>query len=273
MSFLFAANISLLFADLPFPERIAAARQAGFDGVEMQYPYAFDARDLAGKARENHIQTVLINAPAGDRERGERGLAADPRRRQDFRDSVHQALAYAESMNCRQIHVLSGKAPHGRETGFACAAENLAWAAEQADGHGVRILVEAMNSTDVPGYLLKTNSDSAQLVEVARQISRAPHALGVLFDTYHCQMGETDIVTALTEAFPLVSHIQIADVPGRNEPGSGEIDWSGFRRTLTNLGFEGWIGCEYHPRLGTVEGLGWRSDWAEQQPLAAGDRS
>ncbi|HEX5683536.1 MAG TPA: TIM barrel protein [Ideonella sp.] len=262
----FAANLTLLYPDLGFAERIGAAARDGFDGLECQFPYDWPAAELATRATDAGLPWVLINTPAGDWAGGERGLAALPGRETEFRRGIDTALAYADALGCRRLHTLAGVMPDGadRQRCLATYAENLAWAARQAVGAGCDILIEPLNPRDVPGYLLATQADAHRWV----QVIGAPN-LKVQMDLYHCQVSEGDLATKLRQHLPSgrVGHLQIAGVPGRHEPDDGELNapylFALIDRLATGHDLDPcWIGAEYNPRRGaapggTAAGLGW----------------
>ena len=198
---------------------------------------------------------VLINAPAGNREAGERGMACLPGRVAAFRDSVSQALDYATALDCKLVHVMAGVPPEGvaSETAAALYAANLAWAAEKARGAGVKLVIEPLNPRDAPGYPLRTQEQGAAIVAA---IGR--DRLGLQFDIYHCQIAQGDVTRRLAALMPVIDHVQLADVPDRHEPGTGEIGWDYLFRRIDELGYAGWIGCEYRPLGSTEAGLSWR---------------
>ncbi|HTV90338.1 MAG TPA: 2-oxo-tetronate isomerase [Stellaceae bacterium] len=251
----FCANLGFLFPDLPFLERFAAAADAGFTAVEYASPYEYTAAELRARLADNGLEQVLINSPAGDRARGERGFACLPGRQGDFRDGVSLALDYAVALRGRLVHVMAGVPPADLpyEAALALYAQNLAWAGEKALAVGVKLTIEPLNPRDAPGYLLKTQEQGAAIVEA---IGR--DRIGLQFDLYHCQTAQGDVTTRLAALMPLIAHMQLADVPGRHEPGSGEIGWDFVFRRIDELGYAGWIGCEYAPAGDTVEGLSWR---------------
>jgi hydroxypyruvate isomerase len=251
----FCANLGFLFPELPFLDRFAAAAQAGFAGVEYASPYEYGVAELRSRLRDNGLTQVLINSPAGNRAAGERGFACLPEREAQFRDGVAQALDYAGALDCRLVHVMAGVPPADLpyETALALYAANLAWAAERAVAAGVRLVIEPLNPRDAPGYLLRTQEQGAAIVAA---IGR--DRLGLQFDLYHCQTAQGDVTTRLAALMPAIDHMQLADVPGRHEPGTGEIGWEYVFRRIGELGYAGWIGCEYVPLGGTVEGLAWR---------------
>ena len=251
----FCANIGFLFPELPFLDRFEAAAKAGFAGVEFASPYEYTAAELRSRLNASGVQLVLINSPAGDRAKGERGFACLPGREGIFRDGVEQALDYATSLDCKLIHLMAGAPPADLpyETALALYAVNLAWAAERAQKAGVILTIEPLNPRDAPGYLLRTQEQGAAIVAAIGH-----DRVGLQFDIYHCQTAQGDVATRLEKLLPYVEHMQLADVPGRHEPGTGEIGWEYLFRRIDELGYSGWIGCEYAPLGDTVEGLAWR---------------
>jgi hydroxypyruvate isomerase len=255
----FAANLSMMFNELPFLERFAAAREAGFEGVEFLFPYEFPAAELRGRLKAQGLTQVLFNMFPGDWAKGERGLASLPGRQGEFRASVSQALEYAAALECGLVHCMAGIP--GPEvppvTAAALFAANLAWAAERAYAAGVKLVIEPINHRDMPGYFLHTQAQGAAVVEA---IGR--DRLGLQFDVYHVQTSEGDITKRMERHMPLIAHMQIADVPARNEPGTGEIGWDYVFRRMDELGYQGWVGCEYRPAGETLAGLAWRQRFA-----------
>ncbi|MBR0663424.1 hydroxypyruvate isomerase family protein [Roseomonas hellenica] len=250
----FAANLSMMFNELPFLDRFAAARQAGFEAVEFLFPYEHPAAEIAVRLKDHGLAQVLFNAPPGDWGRGERGIAALPGRQAEFRDAIHRALDYAAALSCPRLHVMAGLAPQGvaRDTLTGTYAANLAWAAEECAKAGVKPVIEPINHRDIPGFFLNTTDQAAAIINAI-----GPERLGMQFDLYHCQITEGDVVKRVEKHLPLIAHMQVADNPGRNEPGTGEVNWPFVFRTIDALGFRGWIGCEYRPAGDTVAGLGW----------------
>jgi hydroxypyruvate isomerase len=250
-----AANLSMMFNEVPFLDRFAAARRAGFEGVEFLFPYDFAAAALRERLSGEGLTQVLFNMPPGNWANGERGMASIPGRQAEFRESVKKALDYAAALECRLVHCLAGIVPAGASptTATAVYAANLVWAAEQAKPAGVRLVIEPINHRDMPGYFLNTQAQGAAIVEA---IGR--DRLGLQFDVYHVQVTEGDITKRMEQFMPVIAHMQIADVPARNEPGTGEIGWSYVFRRMDELGYQGWVGCEYRPAGDTVAGLGWR---------------
>lgn len=244
----FAANLTFLFTERPFLERFAAARAAGFEAVEFLFPYDHDAKAIRAALDESGLELALFNTPPGDWEAGERGLAALPGREEDFRDSVRLALEYAALLRPTRLHVMAGIA-RGAEA-RAVYLSNLAWAAEQAAPQGLTI--EPINRRDIPGYHLAGIADA---LGVIRRVG-APN-LGLQFDVYHAQIMGGDLTRRLEAAFPQLAHVQIAGVPERHEPDRGEVAYGHIFALLDRLGYEGFVGCEYHPATATEEGLGW----------------
>ena len=251
----FAANLSMMFSEVPFLDRFAAARREGFEGVEFLFPYDFAAGTLRERLSAEGLTQVLFNMPPGEWANGERGIASIPGRQAEFRESVKKALDYAAVLDCRQVHCMAGILPDGVSptTATAVYASNLAWAAEQAKPAGVRLVIEPINHRDMPGYFLNTQAQGAAIVDA---IGR--DRLGLQFDVYHVQITEGDITKRMEQFMPVIAHMQIADVPARNEPGTGEIAWSYVFRRMDELGYQGWVGCEYRPVADTAAGLRWR---------------
>jgi len=257
----FAANLSMLYPEHEFLDRIAAAARDGFKGVEFLFPYEHPADELAARLGDAGLEQVLFNAPPGDWAAGERGLASLPGRGAEFRAGIAQALAYAEALACPRIHVMAGLAPAGVERARLQATyeANLVWAAEQAAAAGRRILIEPINQRDMPGYFLNRQDEAHRIVNAL-----AEPALQVQMDLYHCQIVEGDLATKLRRYLPggQVGHLQIAGVPDRHEPDQGELNYPWLFELIDQLGWQGWVGCEYRPRRGavpggTTAGLGW----------------
>ncbi len=249
------ANLSMMFNEVPFLDRFDAARQAGFEAVEFLFPYEHDAATLRARLDAAGLTQVLFNAPPGDWAAGERGTATLPGRQGEFRDGILRALDYAEVLGNRLVHVMAGIPPGDLRPGTAAAlyAANLAWAAEQAAPRGVTLVLEPINHRDMPGFFLNTMAQGAAVVEALGR-----DRVGLQFDVYHCQVTEGDVTKRMAALMPLIAHMQIADVPARNEPGTGEIGWPFVFAEIDRLGYAGWVGCEYRPRGDTVTGLSWR---------------
>jgi 2-dehydrotetronate isomerase len=250
----FAANLSMMFQEVPFLERFEAAAAAGFKGVEFLFPYDHPAAAVRDRLRSAGLTQALFNLPPGDWAGGERGLAALPGREADFAAALERALEYAAALECPQIHAMAGMVPAGadRSAYERTYVANLRLAAERAGRAGVRVLIEPLNARDMPGYFLRT-------VEQARDVIAAVGSDNVFlqFDIYHCQITEGDLAERIRALWSIISHFQIAGVPGRHEPDVGEINHPFLFDLIDGLGYHGWIGCEYRPKAGTVEGLGW----------------
>jgi hydroxypyruvate isomerase len=274
----FAANLSMLYNEHAFLDRFAASAQDGFKAVEYLFPYAFAAQDLAQRLADNGLQQVLFNAPPGDWDAGERGLACLPGREAEFRNGFARALDYAQTLACPRIHVMAGLAPAGvqRAALQATYETNLAWAAEQAASARCDVLIEPINTRDFPGFFLNRQDEAHRVV----QAIGAPN-LKVQFDLYHCQIVEGDVASKIRQYLPTgrVAHFQIAGVPERHEPSVGELNYAYLFQVIDAVarqcGWVGWIGCEYRPALGaaagaTTQGLAWLR---ELTPLNVRDHS
>ncbi len=250
-----AANLSMMFNEAPFLDRFAAASAAGFKAVEYLFPYEYPAAELRRRLDDAGLTQALFNGPPGDWAKGERGLASLPGRQAEFRDGIKLALEYAAVLDCPLVHVMAGiPAGVAPVTAAAIYAANLAWAGEQALAAGKRIVLEPITHRDMPGFHLNTVEQGAAVVEA---IGR--DRLGLQFDIYHCQITQGDVTKRMEALMPVIAHMQIADVPARNEPGTGEIGWEFVLRRIDELGYQGWVGCEYRPKGDTVAGLAWRA--------------
>jgi hydroxypyruvate isomerase len=255
----FAANLSMMYTEHDFLDRFAAAAEDGFRAVEFLFPYAYRAAELRACLDAHGLEQVLFNAPPGDWEAGERGFASQPGREAEFRGAIENALEYAVALACPRVHVMAGlvsadeTALH-RARRLSTYESNLARAAAQARSAGIDILIEPINGRDMPGYLLSRQSDAHAVVERVG----APN-LRVQLDLYHCQIVEGDLTTTLRRDLPKgrVGHLQVAGVPDRHEPDAGELNVRHLFSVVDDLGYDGWIGCEYRPRAGTSEGLEW----------------
>lgn len=254
MSLKFAANLSFLYQDLPFLDRITAAARDGFEGVEYLFPYDFPANEIKQRLNDAGIVQALFNAPAGDWAKGERGTASLPGRADEFQAGIRKALDYAGVLGNTRLHVMAGLLPAGadRAAHLAVYQANVAWAAQQAAKQGITVVLEPINQRDMPGYFLSYQHDALAVIEAVG----APN-LQVQFDCYHCQIMEGDIVMKLRAMFDRIGHVQIASVPSRNEPDGQELNYPFIFQTLDELGYAGWVGCEYKPRAATSDGLGW----------------
>ena len=257
----FAANLSMLYPELPFMERFRAAAQDGFRAVEYLFPYAFPAAQIAEQLGAHALQQVLFNAPPGNWDAGERGLASLPGRDAEFRDGVDRALEYAATLQCPRVHVMAGLVPaeSTRETLLPTYVERLRWAAQRAAPRRIDILIEPINTRDIPGYFLNRQDHAHEVIGIVGMPN-----LKVQMDLYHCQIVEGDLAMKLRHYLPTgnVGHLQIAGVPERHEPDVGEVNYRYLFDLLDELGYAGWVGCEYRPGAGsepggTSRGLGW----------------
>ncbi|HVL77037.1 MAG TPA: 2-oxo-tetronate isomerase [Noviherbaspirillum sp.] len=250
----FAANLTLLFNELPFLDRFEAAAKAGFKGVEYLFPYDYPAEEIAARLKAHGLQNVLFNMPPGDWAGGERGIAALPGREEEFRAGLERAIAYANALGTPRLHAMAGLVPEGADQAQCRATfiANLKTACAEAARHGITVLIEPINTRDMPGYFLSLQADAHAIRE---EVGAAN--LKVQMDFYHVQIMEGDIAMKLRRWLPHIGHIQIAGVPERNEPDTGEIRYPYLFALLDSLGYDGWLGCEYRPAKGTVEGLGW----------------
>lgn len=256
----FAANLSMLYQEFAFLDRFEAAANDGFKAVEYFFPFAYPGGEIAARLKAHGLQQVLFNAPPGDWDAGERGLACLPGREQEFRAGMESALGYAATLQCPRVHVMAGLLPAGatHEAFYPTYIANLRWAARVAAQQGVDVLIEPINTRDMPGYYLnRQDAAHAVLADVGE-----PN-LKVQMDLYHCQIVEGDLAMKIRQYLPggRIGHIQIAGVPQRHEPDLGEINFSYLFALLDELGYSGWIGCEYRPADtragGTSAGLGW----------------
>lgn len=251
----FCANLKWLFTELEFTRRFAAAAQAGFKAVEYASPYGYAAAELKKCLADNGLQQILINTPPGTPGTlNASGVACQPDKKAVFREDMEKALYYAHELNCSMIHLQSGihNSDYSRREAFDTLVENVVWAADLARQAQVTLIFEAINQRDIPGFFLQTQAQALSVVQAVDADN-----VGLLFDIYHCQVSEGDITTHLKEFMPAIRHVQVADVPTRSEPGTGEIAWPFIFRQLLALGYKGWVGCEYRPAGGTLEGLGW----------------
>ena len=249
-----AANVSTLFVEVAFLERFAAAARAGFRAVEYQYPYDCPAEDIARAAREARLEVVLHNMPPGDAARGERGTACLPGREARFREDLERAIEYARAAQCTSLHLMAGVMPPGAERAAYHAAyvANLKHAARRLGGLGMRLLIEPLSERTVANCFLRSSNQAAQVLDEVG----AGNAL-IQYDLFHMQLMEGNLALTLERLLPRIGHLQIADAPGRHEPGTGEINFDFLLRHIDRLGYSGWIGCEYNPQGDTLEGLKW----------------
>jgi hydroxypyruvate isomerase len=258
-----AANISTLFVEVPFLERFAAAARAGFGAVEYQYPYEWQPRDIAAAARDAGVEVVLHNMPQGDAQLGERGTASLTGRERRFRDDLERAIEYARPAGCRSLHLMAGVVPAGAERAglHATYVANLKFAAGRLQKEGMRLLIEPLSERTVANCFLRS---SAQAVQVLDEVAAGNAYLQ--YDFFHMQIMEGNLAASVERLLARIGHLQLADVPARDEPGNGEINYDFLLRHVDRIGYSGWIGCEYNPRGDTVEGLKWA------QPYLRGNR-
>jgi hydroxypyruvate isomerase len=256
----------MLFNELDFPDRFRAAADAGFTGVEYLFPYAYPKEQLAQRLVAHGLTQVLHNLPAGDWANGERGIACLPDRVAEFRSGVGKAIEYAKALGCRQVNCLAGIAPaqidpaRVRDTLVA----NLRFAAEKLEAAGIRLLIEPCNTRDLPGFFVNRTAQAIALIDEVGSDN-----LWLQYDVYHMQVMEGDLAPTIERLLPRIAHLQVADNPGRHEPGTGEINYPMLFRFIDRLGYRGWIGCEYRPAGSTLEGLEWAASWLRRETVGA----
>lgn len=256
----FAANLTLMFTELPFLDRFAAAAAAGFEAVEFLFPYDHPADEIGERLRRYGLTQALFNLWPGDWANGERGFAARPDKFAELQQSLHRALPYAQATGAKRVHLLAGLADRRDLAAVAAYRKSLAVAAHFFAPHGIDVLVEPLNRRDQPGYFLD-DFDFARDLIGELQIAN----LKLQFDVYHCQILHGDVTTRLRELLPIIGHIQIASVPSRHEPDGEELNYPFLFDELDRLGYAGFVGCEYRPRGETVAGLGWFRRFARQK--------
>ncbi|MDQ0304016.1 2-oxo-tetronate isomerase [Ancylobacter polymorphus] len=250
----FAANLTMLFNEVPFLDRFEKAAAAGFTGVEYLFPYDFPVEELVAKLKANNLKQVLHNLPAGNWGAGERGIAILPERVDEFRAGVDKAIDYATALGCPQVNILAGIVPAGadRELLHNTFVNNLKFAAPKIKEAGLKLLIEPINTRDIPGFFLNYTKQAKAIIEEVGSDN-----LFIQYDIYHMQIMEGDLARTIEANLSQIAHIQLADNPGRNEPGTGEINYPFLFRHLDAIGYEGWVGCEYKPKGETAAGLGW----------------
>jgi hydroxypyruvate isomerase len=254
----FSANLTMLFNEVEFTARFREAATAGFTAVEYMFPYRHPKLLLSDLLQENGLSQVLFNLPAGDWEHGERGIACRPDSVAEFRVGVGEAISYATALRCTRVNCLAGLIPSGVSAAEArkVLVANLRFAAEQLRGAGVQLLIEPINTFDVPGFYLHRTWQALELMDEVGSDN-----LLLQYDVYHMQRMEGELARTIRENIRRIGHIQVADNPGRHEPGTGEIRYPFLFRLLDEIGYRGWIGCEYLPQTGTAAGLHWLRDW------------
>ncbi|ODP30774.1 hydroxypyruvate isomerase [Pandoraea sp. ISTKB] len=250
----FAANLTMLFNEVPFLDRFKAAAAAGFRGVEFLFPYAFHRDQIADKLNQYQLDLVLHNLPAGNWDAGERGIAIFPDRVAEFRDGVGEAITYAKALGVKQLNCLVGK--QGADLSTQVATEtlvgNLRFAADALKAEGIRLLVEPINTYDIPGFFVNRTKQALEIFDAVGSDN-----LFLQYDIYHMQRMEGELAKTIETNLARIAHVQLADNPGRNEPGTGEINYAYLFAFLDRIGYQGWIGCEYKPATTTTDGLGW----------------
>jgi hydroxypyruvate isomerase len=255
----FSANLSMLFTELPFLDRFEAAARSNFEAVEFLFPYAYSPEEIRKRLDDHGLALVLHNLPAGDWDAGERGIACDPARVEEFRAGITQAIEYAQALGVGQLNCLAGKAPAGVAAGLMrdTFIDNLSRAAQAFGSTGLRLLIEPVNTYDIPGFYLNRTDQALLILDDVG----APNAF-LQYDIYHAQRMEGELAATLQRHLKHIGHIQLADNPGRNEPGTGEINYPFLLAHLDRIGYDGWIGCEYKPATTTQAGLAWRQRFA-----------
>ena len=253
-----AANLTMLFGEADFLDRFGAAAAAGFRGIEYLFPYAYDAKVLKERLRAHGLVQVLHNLPAGNWAAGERGIACHADRVDEFKAGVDLAIAYAGALECERVNCLAGILPPGADAAAAreTLIRNLQYAAPRFTAAGIRLLIEPINTRDIPGFFLSGTKQAIEIIEAVGSDN-----LWLQYDIYHMQIMEGDVAEAIPRLLPRIAHLQLADVPGRHEPGTGSIDFGALLPLIDRAGYSGWIGCEYVPAAGTAAGLGWAAPY------------
>ena len=256
----FCANLTMLYNEVDFLDRFALAAKSGFPGVEYLFPYAYPKEALAEQLEKHRLVQVLHNLPGGDWAKGERGIACHPDRVDEFRDGVQKAIDYATALGCKLVNCLAGIAPEGVDTKElrATFVENLRFAAERLGEAGIKLLVEPVNTRDIPGFYLNR---SKQAIEIIDEV--ASSNLFLQYDIYHAQVMEGDLTRTIESNLSRIAHLQVAGNPGRNEPGTGEINYPYLFERIDELGYDGWIGCEYKPKSATIASLQWATPYLQ----------
>jgi hydroxypyruvate isomerase len=257
----FAANLTLMFNEVPFLERFEAAATAGFTAVEFLFPYDYPADEIGERLTRNRLTQALFNLPPGDWAAGERGFAALPHRFGDLQQSLHTALAYAEATGVKRLHLMAGIADRFDRRAVEAFYKSVAWAAEFFAPHGIDVVIEPINPRNVPGYFLNDFTFARDLINELKIAN-----LKLQFDIYHCQIIHGDVTMRLREMMPIIGHVQIASIPSRHEPDGEELNYPFLFGELDRLGYAGFVGCEYNPRGKTTDGLAWFKPYAGVRP-------
>jgi len=253
----FAANLTMMFNEVPFLDRFEAAAKAGFTAVEFLFPYAFPAEEIGKRLRANGLTQALFNLPPGNWDAGEKGFAALPERFADLKQSLHTALPYAEATGVKRVHLMAGIASRTDAKAVEAFCKSVAWSCEFFAPHGLDVVIEPINARNVPGYFL---NDFVFAHELINELKIAN--LKLQFDIYHCQIIHGDVTMRLREMMPMTGHVQIASIPSRHEPDGEELNYPFIFAELDRLGYGGFVGCEYNPRGKTTDGLGWFKQYA-----------
>jgi hydroxypyruvate isomerase len=257
----FAANLTMMFTEVPFLDRFDAAAQAGFSAVEFLFPYEYPADQIGERLRRNGLTQALFNLPPGNWEAGEKGFASLPDRFADLQASLRTALPYVQATGVKRLHLMAGMASRSDPPAVAAFRRSVQWAAEFLRPHGLDIVIEPINPRNVPGYFLSDFGFARDLI-LGMKIPN----LKLQFDIYHCQIIHGDVTMRLREMMPIVGHVQIASIPSRNEPDGEELNYPFLFTELDRLGYAGFVGCEYNPRSITADGLGWFKPYAGAKP-------
>jgi hydroxypyruvate isomerase len=257
----FAANLTMMFNEVPFLDRFEAAAKAGFTAVEFLFPYAHPAEEVGKRLRANGLTQALFNLPPGNWEAGEKGFAALPDRFADLQQSLATALPYAQATAVKRVHLMAGIAERGDRRAVEAFYKSVVWAAEFFAPHGLDVVIEPINPRNVPGYFLNDFNFASDLINELK----LPN-LKLQFDIYHCQIIHGDVTMRLREMMPIIGHIQIASIPSRHEPDGEELNYPFLFAELDRLGYGGFVGCEYNPRGNTADGLGWFRPYAGAKP-------
>jgi len=262
----FAANLTMMFNEVPFLDRFEAAARAGFEAVEFLFPYLYPANEIRSRLAANGLQLVLHNLPAGNWDAGERGIACHPDRVVEFHSGIARAIEYAHALQVKQLNCLVGKAPAAadRETIRRTMVANLRFAAGELKRAGLKLLVEPINTYDIPGFFVSRTDEGLRLLDDIDSDN-----VFLQYDIYHAQRMEGELAATIEKHLPRIAHIQLADSPGRHEPGTGEINYDFLLRHIDRLGYTGWIGCEYKPATTTEAGLGWLAPYLAEERIIA----
>lgn len=261
----FCANLSMMFNEVDFLDRFEAASKAGFTGVEFLFPYDYKPEQIKEKLEAHDLKLVLHNMPAGDWDAGERGLTCLPSRVGEFQKNVGTAIEYANALDCKQLHCLVGNTPWGTDMELVrrTMIENLRFAAKETGKSSIRLLIEPINTRDMPNFHINTSKEALSLMDEVGSTN-----LWLQYDIYHMQVMEGDLAPTIEENLRRIAHMQLADTPGRHEPGTGEINFDYLLPQIDKLGYEGWIGCEYRPAEATTDGLHWMAPYLRKADAA-----